>query len=81
MSLSHVIMYFFRSLIAITLSGHQRRETVAQEGDVVCTDQSGRRVAAGGTEQRPSELQVSVLAIQWQRFSTIPPTLTGALRE
>jgi len=40
-------LYFFRPVIAIILSSHQRNEPVVQEGDMVCTDQSGRWAAAG----------------------------------
>lgn len=79
MSLSHLVMFFFRHVTAVILSGCQKSETVAQEGKMICTDQSGRAVASGEIDQRPSKLQVSVRAIQCQRFSTVLPMLTGAL--
>lgn len=47
MSLSHLVMFFFRHVIAVILSGCQKSETVAQEGKMICTDQSGKAVASG----------------------------------
>lgn len=46
MSFSHVIMFFFRPVITVILFGCQKSEPVAQEGEKICTDQSGRMVAS-----------------------------------
>lgn len=50
MPMSRVVILFFRPVIVVILSGCQKSETVAWEGEVISTDQSGRTVASGETE-------------------------------
>lgn len=49
MSLPHLVMFLFRHVIAVILSGCQKSETVDQEGKMICTDQSRRTAASGET--------------------------------
>lgn len=40
-------MFLFRHVIAVILSDFQKSKTVAQEGKMICTDQSRRTAASG----------------------------------